>query len=172
MRARFLPILILATVSLGACSWMPKLKFWGDNFKFPQTTIKVRELRRALLCGTPTEEPVLRLFDSAEQLLAWDTENHLALDRLELPEDRSFVLLEQGLRRTSGYSVELARTAKVSKEGTLSLSAEWLAPGEDRMVAQMLTSLCVLAAVDAMPYRRVEVLDASGALKAETMPER
>ena len=151
---------------------MSDLKFWGNDFDFPNRQLEVRELRRALLCGTPTEDPVVRLFDSAQELTAWDTDNTLQLDRIELPEDRSFVLLEQGLRRTSGYSVELAKTAQVNKQGTLTLEAEWLEPGPDRMVAQMLTSLCVLAAVESMPYKRVEVLDSSGELRAVETRER
>ncbi len=165
-------VLVLAVLSLSACAWVPKLKFWGDNYDFVTGSVDVRELRRALLCGTPTEEAVVRLFDTVEELRAWDDQDNLRLDRVELPADKSFVVLEQGLRRTGGYSVELRRKASVDEQGTLRLQADWLEPLPDRVVTQMMTSLCVLVAVDAQPYRQVEVQDSTEQLKASAIIER
>ncbi len=158
--------LILSVLFLGACAWRPSIKFWEKAYEYPQGEYPVEELRRALLCGTPTENAVIRLFDSAAELTAWDSENALHLQRLKLPPEQAFVLVEQGLRRTGGYSIELGKTAELDAQGTLRLSAEWLQPAADRMVTQIMTSLCVLAAVPALPYRRVEVLDAEGRLQA------
>lgn len=156
----------LIAITLTGCSWVPEFTLWQPSYDFPAGRLKVEELRRALLCGTPTEEPVVRLFDSATALTAWDANNSLQLERLELPEQRSFILLEQGLRRTGGYSVEIAKSARVDAQGVLRFKAEWLEPKPDRMVTQMMTSLCVLVAVDAMPYTRVEVLDAKDEVRA------
>lgn len=160
-------VVLLCTLGLGACAWTPKLKFWDSGYEFTAQTLQLRELRRALLCGTPTEDAVVRLFDDAQALRDWDANDSLDLGHIELPEGKSFIILEQGLRRTGGYSVEMARTAELDDQGTLRLSAEWLSPAPDRMVTQMLTSLCVLAAVDAMPYQRLEVYDSQQALRAE-----
>lgn len=152
--------------SLGACSWMPTLKFWDSGPKVAAGEVKVRELRRSLLCGTPTEAAVVRYFPSAEALTAWDSEDILHLDRIELPGDRAFVLVEQGRRQTGGYSIELRKTAEVDEQGILHMSAEWLEPGEDRMVTQIITSLCVLASVKPKPYSRIELVDKNGTFRA------
>jgi hypothetical protein len=165
-------ILVVSAMSLAACAWMPEVKFWDKGYDFVPASVKVWELRRALLCGTPTEDAVVRLFDSAEALQAWDADDMLQLQRIELPAEKAFVLLEQGLRSTGGYSVEMNRVAQLDDQGVLTLQAEWLEPAPDRMVTQMMTSLCVLAAVDAVPYARVEVRDANAHLKAFFNPQR
>ncbi len=152
--------------SLGACSWMPTLKFWDSGPDVDAGEVKVRELRRSLLCGTPTEAAVVRYFPTLEALTAWDTDNILHLGRIELPTDRAFVLVEQGRRQTGGYSIELRKTAQVDEQGVLRMSAEWLEPGEDRMVTQIITSLCVLASVKPEPYSRVELVDKNGTFRA------
>lgn len=151
---------------LNACAWVPSMDLFQPSYTFKESRLKVQELRRALLCGTPTEASVVRLFDTAADLVAWDAKDKLQLSRLELPADRSFVLLEQGLRRTGGYSVEIDKQAQLNTQGVLQFKADWLEPAPDRVVTQMVTSLCVLVAVDAMPYNRVEVLDREGKLRA------
>lgn len=151
---------------LTACSWKPKLKFWEEEYRFEPGPVKVNELRRALVCGTPTEDAVVRLFDDVAALKAWDSDDRLRLARIELPTDKAFVLVEQGLRRTGGYSIELRRNAELNEQGRLRLKADFLEPGPDRIVTQMLTSLCVLVAVEAHPYTRVELVDADDQLRA------
>ena len=161
-----LVVAVAMIASLGACSWMPPLKFWDTGPKVGPGEVKVRELRRSLLCGTPSEAAVVRYFPTVEALTSWDSEDILHLDRIELPSDRAFVLVEQGRRQTGGYSIELRKTARVDEQGTLHMSAEWLEPGEDRMVTQIITSLCVLASVKPEPYTRVELVDKNGTFRA------
>ncbi len=164
---RFTIILILA---LSGCSW--NWKFWDSKPSFESQSLRVHELRRALICGTPTEDSVIRLFDSAAALRAWDGSERLHLETLELPAERAFVLIEQGLRRTGGYSIELRPKASLSESGTLTIQADWLEPQPDRMLTQILTSLCVLSAVPARPYLRVEVGDQAGQIRAFQVVER
>lgn len=159
-------LLLLLCLVLGACTAASKLKFWEEAPSFDTGELKVAELRRALLCGTQSEAPVVHLFDSVEALKAWDSGDRLQLDRVELPTDRSFVLLEQGRRQTGGYTVELRKTGEVTETGVLQLQADWLEPAPDRMVTQIITSLCVLAAVAPQPYTRVEVRDSQDQLRA------
>ena len=166
------PILVVLLCSLAGCAWMPNLKFWDTAPDIAAGSVKVHELRRALLCGTPTEAAVVRLFDSVDALKAWDSDNKLQLDRIELPANRSFVLLEQGLRNTGGYSVELRERGQVDEQGTLKLVAEWIEPGKDRMVTQIVTSLCVLADVNPALYSRVEVVDRNGTFRAGADAQR
>lgn len=158
---------LVLTVALAGCSWVPKVKFWEDAPEVESGKVKLQEVRRALVCGTETDQAAIILFDSLEQLQAWDSEDALKLHRLDLPTDRSFVLVEQGLRRTGGYTIELRKQAEVTDQGTLQVHAEFLTPEPGRLTTQMITSLCVLAAVEKRPYRKVQLLDAAGELKAE-----
>ena len=158
-------VLLMLCVALSSCAVASKLKFWDKGYEFETGEFKVTELRRALLCGTPAEQSEVQLFDSVQALKDWDVNNKLQLDRITLPDDKSFVLLEQGRRQTGGYTVELRKTGTVNEAGVLQLKADWLEPGPDRIVTQIITSLCVLATVEAQPYTRVEVMDGSGELR-------
>lgn len=167
-----LVLAVAMIASLGACSWMPTLKFWDSGPKVDAGEVKVRELRRSLLCGTPTEAAAVRYFADAEALSSWDVDDILHLSTIELPMDRAFVLVEQGRRQTGGYSIELAKQAQLDEQGILHLQAEWLEPGEDRMVTQIITSLCVLASVKPQPYTRIELSDKNSTFRAGVDIER
>lgn len=164
--ATALAALLGSSLMLSGCGTAKKLKFWDKEPVFTAQKVEVRELRRALLCGTPTEAAVVRLFDNVEALRAWDADNKLQLGRIELPTDKAFVLLEQGLRQTGGYTVELRKQAQMDTTGTLRLQADWLEPAPDRLVTQIITSLCVLSTVDPLLYTRVEVVDGGGEIRA------
>lgn len=165
-------VFLLLAAGMSACSWTAKLKFWDSAADIPAGHVELREMRRALVCGTPSEAAVVRLFDSAEQLAAWDSNDMLQLSRIELPLDSSFVLIEQGQRNTGGYSVELRERAQVDENGVLKVTAEWIEPEADRMLTQIVTSLCVLAALEPALYPRVELYDKNGTFRAAADAQR
>lgn len=165
-------LLILLSGSLSACAWTSKLKFWDSGPQIEPGAVELRELRRALVCGTPSEAAAVRFFDSAEALTQWDVDNTLQLGRIELPADQDFVLIEQGKRDTGGYSLELRGRGQVDEEGVLTLTGEWLEPAADRIVTQIITSLCVLVAVEPAAYTRVVLNDKNGTFRAATDIER
>lgn len=159
--------LILPTIlMLGACSTMRPLMFW-DGYEFEAQSLEVVELRRALVCETPTEASQLQVFDSLAALQSSAVAQALQVDRLEdLDPLASYIVVEQGQRRTGGYSIELRPEATVDEEGLLTLTADWIEPSADRMQIQILTSLCVLARLPAQPYERVQLLDLAGSTRA------
>lgn len=161
-------LLICAMTGLSACSW----KFWDRGPDVEPGRVNMLELRRALVCGTPTEAAVVRYFDSVEALTQWDSADTLQLGRLDLPTDKDFLLIEQGERKTGGYSLELNENADVDADGVLSLTGEWLEPGQDRMVTQIITSLCVLVAIKPAEYTKVVISDKNGTFRAATDIER
>ena len=156
---------LLSPLFLAACSTLQPLMFW-DRYEFKNETFELVELRRALVCETPTEASRLQVFDSAEALLASPLALSLQVAALELPEQASFAVIEQGQRRTGGYSIELRPQAKVNEEGQLTLEADWLEPAPDRMQIQILTSLCVLVQLPPQPYERAELQDGDGNARA------
>lgn len=152
----------LLTTLLVSCSTMDALKFWDEDYEFKNETVKLAELRRALVCDTPTEASRMHIFDNAEALLASPLAANLQAQSMSLRSDASFAVIEQGQRRTGGYSLELRRKAEVDEAGTLTLKADWIEPAPDRMQIQILTSLCVLVELPQQPYERAQLLDATG----------
>lgn len=161
---RYALVLIVAAVS--GCASMPSVKFWPSGPEFEAHEVDVQELRRALLCGTETEDAQVTLFDDLASLQAWPGVADLQLERVTLPADAAFVLVEQGQRTTSGYTIELASTASVTDAGTLELKAEFVEPSPDRITAEITTTLCVLASIPREPFLEVTVTDGAGVIRA------
>lgn len=153
---------LLLTVVLASCSTMNALKFWDGDYEFKNETVKLTELRRALVCDTPTEASRMQIFDSAAQLLASPLADSLQAQSMSLRADASYAVIEQGQRRTGGYSLELRPKASVTEEGAITLKADWIEPAPDRMQIQILTSLCVLVELPQQPYENAQLLDATG----------
>ncbi len=160
-------VVLVSMLLLGGCATMQPLMFWQGGYEFQSETLKVKELRRALVCDTPTEASRLQVFDDALALLASPVAASLQAEQLEdLDAQASYIVVEQGQRRTGGYSLELRPQAMVDEEGLLTLNADWIEPAPDRMQIQILTSLCVLVQLPAQPYNSVELKDGKGNTRA------
>ncbi len=160
-------VVLVSMLLLGGCATMQPLMFWQGGYEFQSETLKVKELRRALVCDTPTEASRLQVFDDALALLASPVAASLQAGQLEdLDAQASYIVVEQGQRRTGGYSLELRPQAMVDEEGLLTLNADWIEPAPDRMQIQILTSLCVLVQLPAQPYNSVELKDGKGNTRA------
>ncbi len=160
-------VVLVSMLLLGGCATMQPLMFWQGGYEFQSETLKVKELRRALVCDTPTEASRLQVFDDALSLLASPVAASLQAGQLEgLDAQASYIVVEQGQRRTGGYSLELRPQAMVDEEGLLTLNADWIEPAPDRMQIQILTSLCVLVQLPAQPYNSVELKDGKGNTRA------
>ncbi len=158
---------LVAALLLGGCATMKPLMFWQGGYEFKSESLEVNELRRALVCETPTEASRIQVFDDALALLASPIAASLQVDQLNnLRAQATYVVIEQGQRRTGGYSLELRPKAAVDEQGLLTLDADWIEPAPDRMQIQILTSLCVLVQLPAKPYNRVELKDGKGNTRA------
>lgn len=156
-------------LSLAGCASMsmPNLKFWEPDYEFLPGPVAVEELRRALVCDTPSADSRVQVFDSAEALRASSVGQKLQAPSLDLgPEPASYVVVEQGERRTGGYSLELRPQASLNEEGVVTLQADYLEPLPDRMRIQIVTSLCVLVELPNEPYTGVVLVDGDGQTRA------
>ena len=153
MRRHVLRALVpCVAVGLTACASMSNMKFWEQGYEFQAGTLPVAELRRALVCDTPTEDADVTLFDAGDALRSSPLGSSLEAGSLDLVPSSSYLVVEQGQRRTGGYSIEMLPEATLTDEGVLKLTGTWLEPGADRMTIQILTSVCVLLEVPAQPY--------------------
>jgi hypothetical protein len=89
---------------------------------------------------------------------------------VELPDvdfSRDGVLLvEMGQRGSGGYSVDLA-TERVSVQGhTARVTVHWTEPQPGAILPQVITSPCAFIVLARGDYRRIEVVDETGRLRA------
>lgn len=146
---------------------MPNLKFWEPDYDFLPGPVAVEELRRALVCDTPSADSQVQLFDSAQELRASAVGQKLQAPSLDLgAAPARYVVVEQGERRTGGYSLELRPQANLDEEGILTLQADYLEPQADRMRIQIVTSLCVLVELPDEPYSGIVLVDGDGQTRA------
>lgn len=76
------------------------------------------------------------------------------------------VLVEMGLRPTLGYRLALVSSKAKVEQGIAEVLLEWIAPGRDMMVGQMLTSPCLLLKLERGPYQQVQFSDQLDVKKA------
>ncbi len=126
-------------------------------------------------CGRREATPRASWIDDARQLEA--SLRHIRADRLggqpaSLPNldfrHEIGLLVEMGQRPTLGYRLTLGEDEELHiSQGRAHLSLNWVQPPADAIVAQALSSPCLLLKLERGDYTSVQVLDTQGALKAE-----
>ncbi len=82
-------------------------------------------------------------------------------------------IVSMGSQPTSGYSIELHADQASAQVTALTIPATWKEPAPDMMVAQVMTSPCIVITVPAKHYETVAVRDQQGntLLEAHFPPE-
>jgi hypothetical protein len=126
-------------------------------------------LRGSAQCGSASRDGDVRWIGTEEEYQA----ALAALDRGRLPGTapapapvdfgtHGVLIVRMGGRPTAGYALELASEQVVSDDGTGAVRVNWTEPPEDAMVAQVLTSPCLLVSVRKDEFRSVKVVDQAG----------
>jgi hypothetical protein len=128
-------------------------------------------------CGGAGAEPSARwLGTEAAAREALGTEGPIdAAGRGALPVDfakEGVVLVGMGSRPTAGYALTLSADRAEVKDGVATIAVRFEEPAPGAMLAQMLTSPCLLVALPREGLREVRVVDASGAVRARTAVSR
>lgn len=109
--------------------------------------------------------------DNAADLSAWwQPLARLALPARELPSQleridwrtTNIVVVNAGSRPSAGYAIELPGEAAQVKNQTLNIDVRLTEPPADAMVAQVITSPCVVIAARKNSYTAVKVKDGKG----------
>ena len=77
-------------------------------------------------------------------------------------------IVSMGAQPTAGYSIELHEDQAPLHGATLTIPATWKAPAPDMMVAQIMTSPCIVISLPAKRYETVMVRDQQGNTLIET----
>lgn len=116
---------------------------WIDNAR--QLEASIQRIRSDMLGGNPIDLPVL------------DFQHEIAL------------LVEMGQQPTLGYRLELAGSddLRISQDQA-QLTLDWLHPPADALVAQAISSPCLLIKLERGNYTSIQILDRQGAVKTST----
>lgn len=130
--------------------------------------IEVMEVRRGQQCNAPDETSRVYLLNDLAAVQAWEQMRGVNLSNgtPTLPAG-PFALVDMGRRNTASYGVAISRMAG-RKEEVLTLKGTFITPAAGMMVAQVITSPCVLVSLPSRPYTAVGVVDQSGALRASS----
>lgn len=165
---RMLPILMAGLLT--GCSNLPELPMPDVSDWFSrENAVDVSELRRALVCNSESSSAQVTLLPDLAAARAFESARGITLLGDEPLPPGPYALVEHGSRNSGGYGVAVSRTAG-RRGDVLILKATFIAPAPNRMVAQMLTSPCVLVGLPAAQYGAVELIDQSGKLRASTEP--
>lgn len=148
----------LALACLGGCGLMKKIPEPED--------VRVSEIRRSIHCGTEQRHAALSYFPTPEDWIGWQAERGLEIVPPEKLPSGPLLLLEMGERRTGGYFIEPKTDATIDRDRVMWLAGEWIKPGKDRMVTQMLTSPCVLLSIPPRDYRGFRIIDQNEELRS------
>ncbi len=115
-------------------------------------------------CGRQAAAPALSRIADAQALAALARRVGRPFSLSEEPdfERRIVLLVEMGMRPTTGYGLALAGPVVAVKRSSAELTLAWRRPAPDAMLAQMVTSPCLLLSLPPAGYDRVEVFDDSG----------
>ena len=127
----------------------------------PQQSPQVRQITQSPHCGLTG--PGVAYVDSSESLEAFlgvrgQNMSTGVIQQVDLAQEQ-LIFVTLGQKPTAGYSLGLADVSQ--EQGTLKLKMDLKAPAPDMMVAQVITSPCVVLAVAGGNWERVEVIGAT-----------
>jgi hypothetical protein len=159
----------ILTISIGACAGATEPTSGPPT----GTLVEIRSVYTGIHCAAVSPQPSLTRIDSPAELEAAMARmqpgaviGSVAFDR------RRVVRIDMGVQPTAGYGVSLASSQARVDNGILELPLRWRAPPPGAMLAQVLTSPCVLVSVPDRGYRELRAIDQNGELRGRLqMPE-
>lgn len=133
-----------------------------------QQDLRAEQIYADGLCGRTASDAAARWIADARELeMLRQSFGQYRLGPPTLPEvdfeEHGVLLVLMGKRRTSGYGLALPDDkAATLDNGVATVNLEWREPGEGVMVAQVLTSPCVMVTLPKDGLERIEVVDQAG----------
>jgi hypothetical protein len=135
------------------------------------TTLLVRSLYSDSQCGGLERPTVVWIADAA----AWRSwHGRITSARLPAPPAPAVdfsreggLLLAMGSRSTAGYALSLAEESAIVRNGVLTVRVDWHEPPPGALLAQVMTSPCLLVKVPEATFDRVRAVDRQNRLRLE-----
>ena len=138
--------------------------------------LAVEVLYASQQCGYSQANPEATWIDNAQQLEASIKKiQHnmpggkvINLPKLDFKHE-IVLLVEMGQQPTLGYRIELSESdSLIVKQGLSQLTLDWVQPSAGSIVAQIVSSPCLLLKLDRGNYISVQILNRQGIVKAST----
>lgn len=80
---------------------------------------------------------------------------------------KGVLFVRMGRKPTSGYGIELASKQVDLQDQTATVTVRWTEPSRDAVLAQMITSPCIMIKLVKGGYSSIRVVDQAGTVRAE-----
>ena len=139
----------------------------------PTTTVEAALLTQSTHCWNKSVEPSVEwITNSKAYRSAYNqTKKHILGDASK-PQYVDFnrlgvIAVYMGRRPTAGYQVSLASiTAEVGVHNELTLAVSWIEPPVDALLAQVITSPCILVSIPKDDYSTIKTVDEGSRIRA------
>lgn len=138
----------------------------GEPYSGKQrSALPVKALYKSLQCGRSDSSPSVEVISNAEQMeqIYRKLGQVLGGQPIELPAisygKEVAMLVEMGQRPTAGYGLVLDGSTATLRGGIAEVHVIWLEPSEGAVVAQLITSPCLLIALPRDSYESVRIVD-------------
>lgn len=141
-----------------------------------QQALQAEQIYADGLCGRTQSSAAARWIAGPEELeMLRQSFGHYRLGPPTLPEvdfdTRGVLLVHMGKRRTSGYGLALPEEDPAHMDdGVATVTLEWREPADGVMVAQVLTSPCVMVSLPKAGLQRIDVVDQTGSRRLSLEP--
>ncbi len=156
-------IFLLAVVAVASC---------GQEKSEPpvaDAAISASVVYRGDYC--PETQPAIRLFGRAEAWNDWyvTAESNAGTTGNVDFASHSVIVIAMGEQPSAGYSVDLSQAddSVVIRGGSLNIKSIWRQPGDDDVVAQVITSPCVAISIPKSEFDVIRIIDESGEIVLE-----
>jgi len=121
--------------------------------------VEVAVVRGGAQCGGEGEDPSARRLASADELAgAFASELGVELPALDFAKD-AVVLVAAGRKPTAGFGVDLAAPKAAAKGGVAALQIRLTRPAPAALVAQVVTSPCLVVRLAREGLTEIQVID-------------
>ena len=137
-------------------------------------TVEVTLLTQSSQCWSDVVEPSVAWITGSEAYKSAyeQTRRHILGGADYLPAvdftRSNVVVVYMGKYSTAGYQLELAAETAAINDHELTLFVSWVEPPVDALMAQVITSPCLLVSIPKGDYLAIRVRDAGGGIRAST----
>ncbi len=159
--------LVAVAAVLGGCTMTGGLL--GNAFG--EHEVDVREVRRALACGSPTDDPQLTFLDGPTAFTQWERSRNAQLLGDPVLPGGEYAVIEMGRRGFQGYGLAVSKVGGL-KRGTLIMRATFIEPAPGYVPQGEAVSPCVLVKLPDIDFDAIELFDQRGQRRATLKLER
>lgn len=157
----------LVSIGLSGC-------FHSGHSTGSKTVPEVEVIYRGIDCGRHKKKAAAVWIGNREQLVQVYEQIHTPVIESGkiVPPDVDFsrfgvLLILMGQKPTAGFHLKLGEKQVVAKDDIAHLYIHWVEPPPDAVVAQMISSPCLMLKLSKGAYSRLHILDQNGHLRAE-----